>query len=530
MPSSLFGTVIFLLGGASLTKAWVSPPVHQPRSPGAAGGAVAPSTGASPRFGRSSLSPRSKPLTRWDAQLERARSAHRVKDWTEVQHWCSRVIDLADDWNAVEQAHLRLALAAQKSSGVAGGRRAFQQGIRDCPSSDTLLVAWALMESKIKHSAHSRRRAWALIRRAIALNPKKNRRVLSWSVFAGDLALAEAAGGGAAVVEAVRSAFSPPPPTPPLPVLPEPTAAGGHAIGGTGAGAGGVSTRAHEREEETILATKLLDLCHSNKGFQDAPEVPPAATAAVPAAAPANSVASAAPSEEFQELAGELERKGGGAGAGVRALSGTWRLVFTTSADCNRYLSRTGNEVYQRLTPPIMAIKPRPSCKQPAPFRCEVLLRPAAAATAATGGGTADASCGTPPLSPPSHGTKAAPKATVAYFFRGWADKSPPDHQREGCLLKQHVAARSATVVAGGGGRGEASAGSPKRAPSPTPPPAVFSALGLVAARCKGLERLATQEVTYVGKQLRIGRTTEGDVYLYERCAWPKDMDFGLVV
>lgn len=181
-----------------------------------------------------------------------------------------------------------------------------------------------------------------------------------------------------------------------------------------------------------------------------------------------------------------------------------------------------GNEVYQRLTPPIMAIKPTPSCKQPAPFRCEVLLRPAA--TTASGAGTADASCETPPPS-----TKAAPKATVAYFFRGWADKSPPDQQREGCLLKQHVAARSATVVAGGGG-GETSAGSPRRAPSPTPPPAVFSALGLVTARCKGLERLAMQEVTYVGKQLRIGRTSEGDVYVYERCAWPKDMDFGLMV
>lgn len=192
------------------------------------------------------------------------------------------------------------------------------------------------MESKIKHSAHSRRRAWALLRRAIALNPKKNRPVLSWSVFAADLA--EAAGGGAAVVEAVRSALSPPSP-PPLPLLPEPTAAVGKAIGGAG---GGASTRAHQREEETSLATKLLDLCHSNKAFQEAPAAPPVANAAVPAAAPATMVASAAPSEKFQELAGELERKGGGAGTGVRALSGTWRLVFTTSMECNRYLSRTG--------------------------------------------------------------------------------------------------------------------------------------------------------------------------------------------
>ncbi|CAM9787678.1 unnamed protein product, partial [Ectocarpus fasciculatus] len=336
MPS-LWSTVI-LLAGACLTKAWVSPPAHQPRSPGAGAGAASPSTPTSPRFGRSSLSPRSKPLTRWDAQLERARSAHRVKDWTEVQLWCSRVIDLADDWNAVEQAHLRLALAAQKSSGVAGGRRAFQQGIRDCPSSDTLLVAWALMESKVKHSAHSRRRSWALLRRAIALNPKKNSPVLSWRMFAADLT--EAAGGGAAVVEAVRSALSPPPPSP-LPLLPKPAAATA-AASGKATGRDGVSTRAHEREEETGLATKLLDLCHGNKAFQEAPAAPPATTAAVPAAAPATTAASAAPSERFQELAGELERKGAGAGAGVRALSGTWRLVFTTSAECNLYLSRTG--------------------------------------------------------------------------------------------------------------------------------------------------------------------------------------------
>lgn len=56
----------------------------------------------------------------------RARAAHRKKQWTEVQQWCARVIDIADDWNAIEQAHLRLALAEQKRAGFDGGRRAFQ--------------------------------------------------------------------------------------------------------------------------------------------------------------------------------------------------------------------------------------------------------------------------------------------------------------------------------------------------------------------------------------------------------------------
>ena len=43
-----------------------------------------------------------------------------------MQQWCTRVIDIADDWNAIEQAHLRLALAEQKRAGADGGRRAFQ--------------------------------------------------------------------------------------------------------------------------------------------------------------------------------------------------------------------------------------------------------------------------------------------------------------------------------------------------------------------------------------------------------------------
>lgn len=62
----------------------------------------------------------------------RAKDAHRKKQWAEVQQWCTRVIDIADDWNAIEQAHLRLALAEQKRAGADGGRRAFQVCVCVC--------------------------------------------------------------------------------------------------------------------------------------------------------------------------------------------------------------------------------------------------------------------------------------------------------------------------------------------------------------------------------------------------------------
>ena len=88
-------------------------------------------------------------------------------------------------------------------------------------------------------------------------------------------------------------------------------------------------------------------------------------------------------------------------------------------------------------------------------------------------------------------------------------------------LLRQQVAPRSAVVV-----RRDSSAESGAghtRVPSATPPPSLFTALGQVA-RGTGLAKVATQEVTYVGAQLRIGRTADGEVYVYERCAWPEDM------
>ena len=112
----------------------------------------------------------------------------------------------------------------------------------------------------------------------------------------------------------------------------------------------------------------------------------------------------------------------------------------------------------------------------------------------------------------------------MAYFLRGWAHA--PAHKRDSgertMLLRQQVAPRSAVVVRRDSS-GEPGAGH-TRVPSATPPQSLFSALGQVAQGGKGLEKVATQEVSYVGEKLRIGRTADGEVYVYERCAWPEDM------
>lgn len=67
--------------------------------------------------------------TRWDRHLDLATAAHNRKHWGQVRLLCSRVIAKADDWSAVEQAHLRLALAEQKDQGIQTARRVFQVGV-----------------------------------------------------------------------------------------------------------------------------------------------------------------------------------------------------------------------------------------------------------------------------------------------------------------------------------------------------------------------------------------------------------------
>ena len=220
------------------------------------------------------------------------------------------------------------------------------------------MLAWALMESKLKN-VRSQKIAKALLRRAVALNPKKNSPVLRWAVFE-DL---EAAGGAA--VQAVRSALAPPaaalrpspsssppplsqaPPPPPVAASVAAVDAAAIAAGSSSSSSSRRTTRAEEMEER-VFATELLELCRTNQALQvqeEERQLLQEVPVPVPAAAPAPATvqaASAAPSARFEELAGELERRGGGAEGRGRELCGSWKLVFTTCTECDRLLTRTG--------------------------------------------------------------------------------------------------------------------------------------------------------------------------------------------
>lgn len=189
-------------------------------------------------------------------------------------------------------------------------------------------MAWALMESKV-HNARSRNIARALLRRAVALNPAKNSPVLKWAVFKADFNWVEAAAAGEAAVEAVRSALAP-----------SSSRAEAAAVTSSSAGAKRSprrkTTRAVEKEEIGFSA-ELLELCRTKKALQQ-----PRSAAAVPAAVPTETATPAVPSARFEELAGELERRGGGAEGSGRELIGSWRLVFTTCEACDRVLTRSG--------------------------------------------------------------------------------------------------------------------------------------------------------------------------------------------
>lgn len=79
--------------------------------------------------------PTQRSTTRWDKHLDLAKSAYRRRHWGQVRQICSRVINVSaashevaacQDWAAVEQAHLRLALAEQQDKQVDAARRTFQ--------------------------------------------------------------------------------------------------------------------------------------------------------------------------------------------------------------------------------------------------------------------------------------------------------------------------------------------------------------------------------------------------------------------
>lgn len=256
-------------------------------------------------------------------------------------------------------------------------------------------MAWALMESKI-HNPRSRKAARALLRRAVALNPKRHSSILKWRVF---MDWKEA---GEAAVEAVRSALSSGEAAVSASSVaspPSPTAAASAAAAATSSTLGGDTdslqrqgvsaserrssshgqsssmaeavagvaenvdvssqslswtrvaesadsrrSRIRSEAKERGLATDLLALC---KTMGDDFTAEHEASAALGIGKVTREKVMAKHQVRFEELAGELEKTGkglaGGDGAaGERELGGSWRLVFTTCTTCDRILLRAG--------------------------------------------------------------------------------------------------------------------------------------------------------------------------------------------
>lgn len=105
----------------------------------------------------------------------------------------------------------------------------------------------------------------------------------------------------------------------------------------------------------------------------------------------------------------------------------------------------------------------------------------------------------------------------MTHFLRGWA-QARVSRETGRVLLRQQVAPRKSARMDAGYRVGSIAD------PLPPPlPPAALRALGHVARGGEGLEKLVTQEVTYVGGSLRVGRSKDGDLFVYERCMWPRD-------
>lgn len=192
------------------------------------------------------------------------------------------------------------------------------------------------------------------------------------------------------------------------------------------------------------------------------------------------------------------------------------------------------SEVYQRLSPPIPEITPRTG-EPPMPFRCEVIVRPAVSSTASLDNSS---SCNNSITANNDNNSnnmgnnKKRSKPPVTHFLRGWAQarattSTARETSRGGISgggggrvsLRQQVAPRSATFGPGYAYR----SGS---APPPPLPSGVLGALGQVTRGGKEhLEKLVTQDVTYVGETLRVGRSRSktGELFVYERCDWPEN-------
>lgn len=246
------------------------------------------------------------------------------------------------------------------------------------------------MESKT-YEARSKKVAYALLRRAVALNPHRHANVLKWSILfdlkqAGEAAMEamySELSHGQAVMNPSFKAWSTPL------MAPMNTTEGAvevsYSTGGifsikgkalrVGNGeSGGVRSRSNgqgwftttdparhssssprqalefvsrmggkwSKEREDVLATDILDLCQSSGNFA----AKNCATCAGNSSVQTRHGPAVEWSAKFKEVLLQLEKAGKGVGdtgnSNERALGGTWQLVFTTCTTCDRVIRRAG--------------------------------------------------------------------------------------------------------------------------------------------------------------------------------------------
>ncbi|CAM9982984.1 unnamed protein product [Discosporangium mesarthrocarpum] len=428
----------------------------------------------------------------WERDLELARHFHRCLNFPQVRLLCQKVISASDDWETQEHAHLRLALSEQRGKKFAEARKAFQHGTAICPSSDKLLMAWALFESKIRDCERSKKVALALIRRAIALNPDRHSSVLKWKIFSEDTSCRATT---ADVTGSNTFGFA------------DELGTDSRRIVAAGVTSSGETSVYRGDDQCEKLSKRLLDLAerifsvHSDRNSMDALH----------------------DTESLVAVANEIEVRGREAAPSAPSaqISGGWRLAFTNSPACEYALAAAQGgsgaaeeltpcfDLFHRLLEPIREISPMHS-KARVPFRCEVQLIPKGignkqAQPSPLQGDTRDEGGHFPPPTP------AMP---VLQAFQGFANIC-------GGFLCQHLAPARREDASKRSSKG-GSRNSIPQVPGTPPIPLLLSGVGDVA-KGKGLclETVVDQKLTFVGERVRIGRSRGGHLFVYERCTWP---------
>ncbi|CAM9486892.1 unnamed protein product [Choristocarpus tenellus] len=398
----------------------------------------------------------------WDGHLDLALTFARQNRLDKVRVLCQNVIRMSDDWESMEQAFLRLALSEQKDKKRLAARKTFQRGTTACPSSDTLFMAWGLFESKMQDE-RALRIARALLRRAVALNPARHSNVLKWRMFSGGCA-----GGNSA-----RSST--------VPDLVDVCQPEEGCVSRAGVG---TSTMFHT-DQRVDIGTQILNSAKAMLMKSNGQRNPLEDTESLLSAA-----------YKLELLSDKTNTAWG------QNLGGVWRLVFTNSPACEWALlagagsDRQRYDFFQRLVEPIKELAPQMN-EPSVPYRCEVLLVPE----------DLDEANSNP---------------------ESWAWGLKGSAQIRGQCLRQQVAPIRRKDMKERPFSSVLPACSPKTSSTnvqhlQSPPlPLLLSGMGDVAIQQGCLESIVHQEITYIGDNIRLGRSQEGSLFVYERCQWPE--------